>query len=279
MRRLILLIAPILVGLVVFFSFSFYLSRTEVGKGALQVTSVPVSNVYLNGKLLGKTPFCRCEGKDMLEAGNYVVKLVPLAGDNLLPYEEHITINKGVLTVVDRSFGVGEYASGSVVTLAPLTNSRNAQLQVNSFPSGISVMLDGNSVGTTPFVSKSLTESDHELVLSKQGYKEKTVHIHTIAGYQLNALITIGLIATNATDAANFQNASLTPVVKTKITILDTPTGFLRVRADPSLGASETAQVKPGDVFDYVGEQDGWFEIQLSDGKSGWISTQYAQKK
>src|SRR5579883_3007298 len=103
MRRFILLVAPIIVGLLVFFGFSFYLSRNNVGKGALQITSEPVSNVYLNGKLLGKTPLCKCEGKDMIEAGNYVVRLVPLAGDNLLPYEEHITITKGILTVVDRT--------------------------------------------------------------------------------------------------------------------------------------------------------------------------------
>lgn len=279
MKRLVLLIGPIIVGLLVFFGFSYYLSRTTIGKGALQITSEPVSNVYLNGKLLGKTPLCSCEGKAMIDAGSYVVRLVPLAGENILPYEEHVTITKGILTVVDRTFGVGEDSSGSVVTLTPLANTNAVQLQVNSFPSGVLVKLDGNSIGTTPLLNKSLTESDHELVLSKDGYQDKTVHIHTVVGYQLNALITIGLMPSNATSAANFQNASLTPVVKTKVTILDTPTGFLRVRSDPSLSASETAQVKPGDQFDFLNEQDGWYEITLPDGKSGWVSNQYAQKQ
>lgn len=279
MKRFILFIAPVVVGLLTFFIFIFFFSRNIIGSGALQVTAVPVSNVYLNGKFLGKTPLCKCEGKDVLASGNYSLKLVPLAGDNLLPYEENITITKGILTVVDRTFGVGEYATGSVITLVPLSDPKAVQLFVASFPSDVSVTIDGNNSGNTPLMTKSLTDSDHELLLSKNGYSDKIVHVHTVAGYQLKALITLGLLPVTSTQSANFQNASLTPVEKVRVIILDTPTGFLRVRSEPSLGASETAQVKPGDSFDYVDEQTGWYEIKLTNGQSGWVSTQYSQKK
>lgn len=279
MKRIILFVAPILLGLGVFFVFLFFFSKGSVGSGALQVTAVPVSSVYLNGKLIGKTPLCKCEGKDMLPSGNYALKLVPLAGDNLTAYEENISITKGILTVVDRTFGVGEFSSGSVITLVPLTDQKATQVFIASFPSGAAVSLDGNMSGTTPLLIKTLTDSDHDLLLSKDGYNSKTVHIHAVTGYQLKAIITLGIMQQNATAAANFQNASLTPVQKVKVTILTTPTGFLRVRSDPSVTASETAQVKPGDTFDYLSEQDGWYQIQLSDGTSGWVSTQYAQKQ
>lgn len=279
MKRILLFLAPIFIGLLTFFIFIFFFSKSTIGNGALQVTAVPVSDVYLNGKLLGKTPLCKCEGKDLLPTGNYLLKLVPQAGDNLLPYVENITITKGILTVVDRTFGVGEYATGSVITLVPLQNAKAVQLFVASFPSEVQVAIDGNDSGKTPLMINSLTDSDHELVLTKNGYKDKTVHVHTVAGYQLKASITLGLISQDGTTSANFQNAALTPVVKTKVTILDTPTGFLRVRSDPSLGASETGQVKPGDTFDFLAEQAGWYQIQLTNGASGWISAQYAEKK
>jgi len=279
MKRLLLFLGPIILGLLVFLTFLFFFSKSGSGNGALQVTAVPVSNVYLNGKLLGKTPLCKCEGKDMIPSGTYTIKLAPLAGDNLQPYEETVSITKGILTVVDRTFGVGEASTGSVITLIPFPNASAIQAFIASFPSDVSVQIDGNDSGKTPFLAKNLTASDHEVVLSKDGYKDKTVHIHTVAGYQLKALITLGIIAQTSTQAANFQNASLTPVEKAKVTILDTPTGFLRVRSDPSLGASETAQVKPGEVFPFQDEQNGWYQIQLPDGKLGWVNSQYAQKK
>lgn len=279
MKRLLLFLGPIILGLLVFFTFLFFFSKSKSGNGALQVTSVPVSNVYLNGKLLGKTPLCKCEGKDMISSGTYTIKLSPLAGDNLEPYEETITITKGILTVVDRTFGVGEASSGSIITLIPLSDNAQTQAFIASFPSDVAVQIDGNDSGKTPYLAKNLTSSDHEVVLTKDGYKDKTVHIHTVTGYQLKALITLGIIAQNSTQAANFQNASLTPVEKAKVTILDTPTGFLRVRSDPSLGASETAQVKPGDIFPFQDEQNGWYQIQLTNGQLGWVNSQYATKR
>lgn len=279
MKRLFLFLSPIVLGLIVFFTFLFFLSQSTNGSGALQVTAVPVSNVYLNGKLIGKTPLCKCEGKDMIATGTYSIKLVPLAGDNLLPYEDSVTISKGILTAVDRTFGVGELSTGSIITLTPLTDAKAVELYADSFPSGASVTLDGNAAGNTPLLLKSLTTSDHDLLISKQGYKDKTVPIHTVAGYELKAIISLGILTPDATAAANFQNASLTPTMSTKVVILDTPTGFLRVRSDPSLSASETAEVKPGDSFDFVDSQDGWYEIKLADGSTGWVSTQYAQKK
>jgi len=279
MKRILLFLGPIVLGLIVFFTFLFFFSKSKSGNGALQITAVPVSNVYLNGKLLGKTPLCKCEGKDMIPSGTYTIKLTPLAGDNLQPYEETITITKGILTVVDRTFGIGEASTGSVITLIPLPDSTQTQAFIASFPSDVEVSIDGNDSGKTPLLVKTLTPSDHEILLSKEGYKDKTVHIHTVSGYQLKALITLGVVVPTSTAAANFQNASLTPVEKAKVTILDTPTGFLRVRSEPSLGASETAQVKPGDTFPFQDEQNGWYQIELSAGKTGWVNSQYAQKK
>lgn len=278
MRRFLLFFGPVILGILVFSTSLFFYTKSTSGNGALQVTSVPISFAYLNGKPLGKTPLCKCEGKERIPAGEYTLKLVPTVGDNLLPYEERVVISKGVLTVVDRNFGPGGFSSGSVITLVPLPDKTKVGLFVASFPSGASIAIDGNPAGTTPFTAQNLTSSDHDLLLTKDGYQDKTVHVHTIAGYQLTSVVTLSVLAPDATQSANFQLTTPTPIAKTKVTILDTPTGFLRVRSEPTLGASETAQVKPGQTFDYLDENDGWYQIRLTDGTSGWVSTQYAKK-
>jgi hypothetical protein len=279
MKRLIFFLLPIILAISTFSAFSYYLSQSGVGKGALQVTSLPQSNVYLNNKLIGKTPLCKCEGKDMLPTGDYTVKLVPIAGDNLSSFEQRITITKSILTVVDRTFGVKAESSGFIVSLTPLSDTSAISVFLSSFPSDARVTIDGNDMGKTPLLIKTITASDHDVTLSKDGYTDKTIHVHTNTGYQLNASISLAILPPDASTSANFQNAALTPIQKPKIVILQTPTGFLRVRSEPSLAASESGQVKPGEVYDFVDEQEGWYKIKLSPGQEGWVSASYAQKQ
>lgn len=65
-------------------------------------------------------------------------------------------------------------------------------------------------------------------------------------------------------------------IAEAGVKILDTPTGFLRVRA--SIGGSEIGQVTPGETYPLVEEKSGWFAITFEEGKTGWISSDYAEK-
>lgn len=255
----------------------------EAALGALQVTASPKSKVYLDGKLVGETPFCKCEKDDMLKVGKYTIKLVPITGESS-PYEEKITIGGSVLTVVDRIFGNSDLGEGKVITLTKLPDKQKLELLVVSLPEGISVYLDNVDVGKTPFKSNSLTASDHELRLTRDGYREKTIRIRTVMGYRVTVAATLGvfpnLTTIQASSSAETKEAtqSALPAV-TKIIILDTPTGFLRVRSDSSLSSLEITRINPGEVFDLVEEKEGWYSIRLRDGKIGWISNQYAKKQ
>lgn len=281
MKRLLFVVTPIILAILTFTSFSFFLSQNIMGKGALQVTSLPISNVYLNGKLVGKTPLCKCEGKDMLPVGDYTIKLIPIAGDNLEAYEQRITITKAVLTVIDRTFGAAGQSSGFVINLTPLTDKNAAQLFVSSYPSGASLSIDNNDAGNTPVLVKNTTASDHDLLITKSGYKDKAIHIQTHPGYQLNAIVSLALMPPDASSSAAVETTPLTPtsIQQQKIVILSTPVGFLRVRTEPSVSGSESAQVKPGDVLELTDEQDGWYKVKLKDGTQGWISATYARKE
>ena len=283
MKKIILFILPVLLAIVVFGVVTFFISRSTPSKGALQVTSVPQSEVYLNGKLLGKSPLCKCDTSEMLPTGDYSIKLVPM--DNSYPsYEDKISINPSVLSVVDRTFSDPGKASGSIITLSPVSN-KNAQLFISSFPDGVTVQLDNNNSGMTPLLLQNITQSDHEIDLSKEGYKTKIVRIHGVSGYKLSVMATLSADAVSTATSIPTPTASLsaapTPTVAllSQVIILSTPTGFLRVRDTPSLAGAEISQVHPGELYPFISEQDGWLQIKLVNGNLGWVSNSYAKKK
>lgn len=285
MKKLLFILIPsFLLALILFLSYQYFV-KYKSQKGALQVTSAPESKVYLNNNFLGQTPLCKCEATDMLQAGEYVVKLVPL-DKSLQEFQEKITISEAVLTVVDRKFGKVSQSEGSVISLSPLSDKKKAELLVVSFPEKATVMLDNDAIGESPISYKDPTESDHILKVSKNGYKEKTVRIRTPLGYKL----TVAVYLATSTDIpqvsptiAASPSAALTPAVSptgtgAKVTILETPTGFLRVRSESSTTAPEIARIGPGESYPLVSEQEGWYEITLKDGTTGWISSDYAKK-
>ena len=278
MKKILLIIAPIILAVIVFLAIISLFTKDK-GKGALQVTAQPKAQVFLDGKAIGQTPLCKCEGVDMILAGEHTIRLVP--ADTSLPiFEEKITITRSVLTVVDRTFGKGLTSEGSIITLTPLADKKATEILVLSFPQGTSVLLDNNAIGKTPLLQKNLTESDHELKIAKDGYKEKIIRIRTAKGYKLETLIYLGL------DLLTTPTTSLTPTSQASpsaalsfISILQTPTGFLRVRESGTLDAAEIARVYPGETYEFITEQNGWYAIKLKDGRTGWITTQYAKKQ
>lgn len=289
MKKLIFIIIPsIILALIVFLSFQFYVNRVSA-KGALQVTASPSSKVYLDGKPIGQTPLCKCEANDMLPSGDYTLRLVP-DDAKFDPFEEKITISNSVLTVVDRKFGRGGGSEGSIISLTPLKDKNAIELMIVSFPDQAEVLVDNVSSGNSPLLLKSnITESDHTLRLKKPGYKEKSVRIRTPKGYRLTATVYLSIddqAVNGGTPSAQPKpsgtitpSVSPTPKKTQKVVILQTPNGFLRVRASASLSAAEVTRVDSGATFDLVDESTGWYKIKLSDGTEGWISSQFAEKQ
>ena len=285
MKKLILIIVPLIIVCVLgFFAYQYFIVAAR-GVGALQVTSVPASNVYLNGKLIGQTPLCKCEATTMIRSGDYQLKLVP-SDNSFADFQEQITISSKVLTVADWKFAPGGASEGSTISLTPLDNSTGTSLFVVSFPDRASVFLDSNQVGTTPLLMSGLTPSDHIIKVTKDGYAEKDVRIRTPEGYKLSATVYLGIddsfLASASASTAPTASASASPspsVAQATVKILSTPTGFLRVHTDASLDASQSGEVNPGDILPLLNEQRGWYEIKMSDGTTGWISSQYAAKQ
>jgi len=284
MKKAIVIVIPSLICIIVIiFLVNTFLLRNN-DKGALQVTASPTSKVYINDKLIGQTPLCKCNVSDMLKTGEYTIRLVPTTG-SLSEFQEKITITKSVLTVVDRKFGAGATSEGSIITLSQLKSGEKASLLVVSTPTRAEVLVDNLSSGFTPVAIDKLTDSDHELLIRKSGYLDKKVRIRTPGGFKLLASVYLsvdedGLSLTPSPSPSQVASpsASPTPVVS-KIVISQTPTGFLRVRASNNINAAEVGRVTPGQTFDILSEIDEWYQIALPTGVTGWVSSQYATKQ
>lgn len=275
MRKYIFFLIPLIIT-TVFLAVAFYSARNS-GKGALQVTSIPDSAVFINGERVGRTPMCKCDSQTMLSSGEYTIRLVP-DDKTLGPFENKIAISKSVLTVVDRSFGTGATSDGSIVTLRPLSSNDELELFIASFPEKATVFLDKNPSGETPILLKNISASDHEIKLKKNGYREKVIRIRTVSGYRLTATVFLGIEEVSLNLQPTTASVSATTSIS-KVIILDTPVGFLRVRSDASTTASESGRLSPGQQFELLEEKEGWYKIKLLDGTSGWVSAEYARKE
>ncbi|MCL5433059.1 MAG: PEGA domain-containing protein [Patescibacteria group bacterium] len=275
-KKFLIYFLPLVVASIILVAFVFYINNNS-GKGALQVTSVPKSDVYLNDKLIGETPLCKCEANDMIPVGHYTVRLVPKE-DGFSPFDEKIKITKSVLTVIDRTFGKAGNSEGSVISLVPINDSKKTELMVLSFPDNTRVLVDNNPVGSTPTLVKDLTESDHEIRLIKDGYTDKTIKIRTVAGYRLTLLGFLG-VNLNELSTPVVSTVTLTPTIAVpKIKILQTSTGFLRVREAGSLNSAEIGKAYPEEEYEILKEESGWFEIKFKD-TTGWVSAEYVVKQ
>ncbi len=61
-----------------------------------------------------------------------------------------------------------------------------------------------------------------------------------------------------------------------KVTVLNTPTGYLNVRSGPGLNYSLLQRIYPGEVYDWRETQGGWYKIKIGE-REGWIYSLYAR--
>lgn len=282
MKKILLIIIPLLASIAVFSGFAYFLQYGS-SVGALQVTANPVSYVFIEGKRIGQTPLCKCTASEMLKTGEYTIKVVPIE-QGYQAFEAKIPVSRGVLTVVDRTFSKNHNSEGSIITLSPIKDTKSAELMVLSIPDTTTVAVDSKSSGVSPHIVKNLTDSDHEVKITKAGYRDKIVRIHTALGYRVTVTAFLAPLLGNETPVPTI-NLSPSPtaspsaaLVPQMVQILETPIGYLRVRQLATVGSLEVGQVKPGEAYELVSEVDGWFQIKLSEGKLGWITTQYATK-
>jgi hypothetical protein len=280
--------------------------------GELKVSSNPSATVFINNQSVGKTPY---DGKH--PAGQYTLKLVPESTvGTIVSWEGQVSVNASLLTYVNRDLADSDVtSSGDMLTLESIAG-KGAEISVVSTPDGAMVTIDGKERDVTPLVIRDLPAGSYDVSVSAIGAVARTLKIKTTAGYKLNAVFNLAstggtagsaspspLALTSPSPSGGSPNPSAstlpkgsvspkpsasgsgghtTPPAKPYVEILDTPTGFLRVRDTAGSGADEVGRVNPGEFYSLLDEQTvsgtPWYKIEYVTGKEGWVSGQYAKK-
>jgi hypothetical protein len=281
-------------ALFLLFFLAIVLVKFVIGRrpktGALQVESVPQASVFLDNKHIGRTPY-----KDKIPEGQYTIKIVPDQSiQTLAAWQSNIRISPNTLTYISRELSDSELTSQGEVVWLEKISSKLSEISVTTIPDGSSLLLDNAGKSITPIVLQNIAPGEHVLAVSSPGFVTRNLRIITTAGYKLIASLQLALSAAAPQEATQASGAASVPekeenktasvsggkkdLIRPYIVIKDTPTGYLRVRMEPTTSATEAARVKPGDKFSILSAKSGWYQISYEEAKKGWVSGQYVDK-
>lgn len=280
---LVLIVILLIVGGVI----KLVVSRTPK-EGELRVEASPTVSVFLDNKLIGRTPL-----REKVTAGEYTIRLVSESTTTETPpWQAKISVGANLLTFVNAVLSESELTSAVDVLWLEKSVAGKPELSVITNPDAASVVLNDVTKGVTPITISDVTAGDHTLTVTSPGFLTRTMKVKLTTGFKLIASMKLALAAggaqqPEATSAGATPTPSLKPgstatssatPQKPYVVVKDTPTGFLRVRLEPSTGATEAARVNPGAMFHLFAEQNSWFQISYDGTNKGWISGQYADK-
>ena len=233
--------------------------------------------------LIGEIPVKKLNAEETIPVGNYEIRIEP-DDTTLSAFTTRARINSGVLTAIDKTFLPGALGSAYTLTLEKASGAK-PEIEITSIPDGALITIDSVAVGTTPYRSNSLTASEHEVEIQKEGFAKKTLRVRTV---QEHVLVISTMLGTGEIGSISVVTPTLAPtttvipspstITTRSITILSTPNNFLRVRSGASTSFSEVGRVKPGDKYDILDEKSGWYQIKLDNAINGWVSNQFARK-
>lgn len=279
----------LLVGLIV-----KLLTNRGPKQGELRVDSNPAAVILLDNKNIGRAPF-----RDKVTVGTYTIKLVPdSTTTQLASWEGNIVIGPNLLTYINADLSESELSSAIDILWLEKISSKLSELSVTTSPDGATVLVDDSTKGVTPISISDITPGDHTVTVTSVGFLTRTLKIRTTPGYRLIVTMKLGLSpggsipeASPTPTLTNTPTGKVTPTPKTAtssantanpakpyLIVKDTPTGFLRVRMEPSTSATEAARINPGDKFSILDTQNGWYEIRYDNTNTGWVSGQYVDK-
>lgn len=294
-------LALILLGLIVKNKFF-----GKPGPGAISINVNPKSTVFIDDVRVGATPYT----SEKIISGEHLVKITAEdSSTGLSSWEGKVNIMPNILTIINRNLGQTESASsGEVFWLEKINSKDKAALVVVSVPDQAVVKIDGVPKGFAPVSLEDLNPGTHQIAVASPGYEERLIPTaKTFAGYKLIINVQLARKIEGIQEAtASGQEAETTPVPTAKTTpkitpratpspkvtpkpsatppekpyvkIKETPTGWLRVRAEPLASAEEVAKVNPGETFPYLDEQkNGWYKIEYETKKEGWVSGTYVE--
>jgi hypothetical protein len=284
--RLILLIIFLLI--VVVAGVLFFVGYFKPKAAGLLIETNPASSVFIEGEQVGRTPY-----ETTKEPGEIEVKLVPESFEEpLVPYDTNIDLVSGVQTVIRRDFGDTEEMSAGETLSFEKIGGGEVGLSIVTIPDSAQISIDTATKAFAPYKTTALSADRHTLGVAAPGYEERTISIRTYENYELTAFVRLaksqeGTAEEQEEQPDEPQEPKQTEEERETVEIIETPTGFLRVRSEPSTLGEEIGRVEPEEIYELLDEDEdtGWFKILFfpegedEEGTEGWISNQYAEKQ
>lgn len=287
MKNKFLILFTLFLGFLIFILLKFFILDKQNEFGELKVNSIPTSTLFLNSLAIGKTPY-----HNKQKVGEYLLKLIPegIATD-IASWNGKIKINKKTLTYVNLELGKSDIlTAGEIIFLEKMKKSQNnfGEIYIETEPKGAIVLLDNDEKGVAPLILEDVIKGHHEISVYLPGFIKRTEKINVIPGYQVNMIFKLALDE-NYKKLDDFQKTSTSSGKTNKVYVLinNNPQGWLRVRADASIEASEEAKIKTGEKFEFLEEKNGWYKIKFNDNleslisgsfDQGWVSKEYVSK-
>lgn len=290
MKKKLLFLLLIFFIFVVVVGIRFFLLKNASKEGQIKIITSPSANVVINNQTKGKTPY-----ETTLEEGEYLIKLIPdsTEASESASWSGKAKIFHNTLTYINRELGIDDISSSGVIFSVKKMDKKpgkknTGEIEIASEPDGAIVSLDNEEQGIAPLVLSEIEAGDHELSVFSPGFFRRSQKIRIEAGYRVIAEFKLSVDPSHknvdkkdpeeikkkeeASESAEIDNTF-------KVTIKQTETGWLRVRFEPTLGASEAAKINPGTSYEVLESKAGWYKIEYTKGKMGWISSNYAEKK
>lgn len=276
----LLLLTILFVGFIGFIFVRYIFLDNQKSEGEISILSSPKTSIFIDNQALGKpTPY-----KQKIKVGEYLIKLIPQEATATASWQGKVRVYKGALTFINRELGSTDVtSSGEVFTITKMEKSPKGnmgEILVETDPTGAIVYVDNDEKGVAPLLLSDVPAGTHELSVFLPGFFRRTQKVNVTKGNRVNAEFKLAIDQSQKRVELPKKEASQSAQTKTtfKIKVSETGTGFLRVRSEPSISSSESAQVKPGDEFTVLEEKNSWYRIEYSNNKEGWISAEYTEK-
>lgn len=283
MKGKLLLLALLVISFILFIVIKYFVLDRQNTTGEIKIFSSPDASLFVNNIATGHTPY-----QAKLKAGKYILKLIPEGeATSTASWEGKVPVLKNTLTYVNRELGSSEITSaGEILWVTKMekrpSNSSFGEIEVETDPPGAIVYLDNDEKGIATLLLADVPKGSHEISVFMPGFFRRTQKINAEAGYKIHASFKLAIDQSSSAAKASREpkkTASISPTLKkTFIEVKETPTGFLRVRAEASINASESGQVKPGEKLELLEESGSWYKVKFGVNQEGWISSQYSGK-
>lgn len=258
-----------------------WFSSSSTGSELL-VISKPAAEVLLNGKSLGESPLSK-----PVDPGEYVIELKQ---DGYITRSLKVSVRRGFRLNLSASLALNPFpaeakalpAPAENLTLLDLSSSRALLLASPALWAKGAAFWSSRAGDQTTYLPKAKGSYHFFLTLEGKLYDARGVEVSLDSLAKTEEKRTIGYLGDSSTlsgaaaGTLNALAAKLYPAVP-QVLILDTSTGFLRVRSGPGISFSELGRAAPGQKYPYLGEQGGWFKISFN-GQEGWVSGDFARK-